>query len=90
MEALIDWLENSRINEMTKKTSADVFGFMGDLTEKGRLRHYQRLLTILSREFSGTYKYAYTADRGGERIFILSKDEEVPDSVILTLKDRLD
>ena len=28
----------------------DVFGFMGDLTEKGRLRHYQRLLTLLSRE----------------------------------------
>lgn len=68
----------------------DVFGFMGDLTEKGRLRHYQRLLTILSREFSASYKYAYTADRGGERIFILSKDEEVLDSVILTLKDKLD
>ena len=62
---------------------------MGDLTEKGRLRHYQRLLTILSREFSVSYKYAYTADRDGERIFILSKDEEVLDSVILTLKDKL-
>lgn len=56
---------------------------MGDLTEKGRL------LTILSKEFSVSYKYAYTADRCGERIFILSKDEEVLDSVILTLKDNL-
>lgn len=38
----------------------DVFGFMGDLTENARLRHYQRLLTVLSREFSSTYRHAYT------------------------------
>ena len=68
----------------------DVFGFMGDLAEKGRLRHYQRLLTVLNREFSTSYSYAYTADRGGERIFILSRDEEVLDSIILALKDKLE
>lgn len=68
----------------------DVFGFMGDLTENARLRHYQRLLTVLSREFSSTYRHAYTTDRGGERIFILSKDEEILDSVITSLKDKLE
>lgn len=73
-----------------KNKKPDVFGFMGNLEEKGRLRHYQRLLVVLSREFSTVYKFPYTADRGGERIFILSKNEDVLDSVILALKDKLE
>jgi hypothetical protein len=54
----------------------DVFGFMGNLEEKGRLRHYQRMLELLSREFK-QYESVYTTDRSGDRIFILSKSEDV-------------
>jgi len=67
----------------------DVFGFMGNLEEKGRLRHYQRMLELLSREFK-QYKSVYTTDRSGDRIFILSKSEDVLDNVILTLQDKLE
>ena len=53
------------IKEQTKlyleKKKPDLFGFVGKLTEKGRLRHYARMLETLSSEYT-IYKHTYTMD----------------------------
>ena len=52
----------------------DIFGYMGDLDEKPRLRHYLRMLQDLERKFK-FYNDVFTNDLGGERFFVLSKFE---------------
>lgn len=67
----------------------DVFGFLGALNEKPRLRHYERLLTLLHREYK-EYDNSFMMDREGDRIFILAKTEDVLDDTIKSLQQKLD
>lgn len=52
----------------------DIFGYMGNLEEKPRLRHYLRMIQDLEKKFK-FYNDVFTRDEGGERIFVLSKFE---------------
>ena len=79
-------------NEVKKyldKYKPDVFGFLGNLTEKPRLRHYERLLTLLHREYK-QYENSFMIDREGDRIFILAKHENTLDTTIASLQQKLD
>ena len=78
-----------QVKKYLDKHNPDVFGFLGDLTEKPRLRHYERLLTLLHREYK-QYANSFMMDREGDRIFILAKNENVLDSTIASLQQKLD
>jgi hypothetical protein len=78
-----------QVKKYLDKHNPDVFGFLGNLTEKPRLRHYERLLTSLHREYK-QYENSFMVDREGDRIFILAKNENVLDSTIVSLQQKLD
>ena len=78
-----------QVKKYLDKHKPDVFGFLGDLTEKPRLRHYERLLTLLHREYK-QYANSFMMDREGDRIFILSKNENILDTTIASLQQKLD
>lgn len=77
-----------QVKKYLDKHNPDVFGFLGDLKEKPRLRHYERLLTLLHREYK-QYDNSFMMDREGDRIFILAKNENVLDSTIASLQQKL-
>lgn len=78
-----------QVKKYLDKHKPDVFGFLGALNEKHRLRHYERLLTLLHREYT-VYENSFMMDREGDRIFVLSKSENVLDSTINSLQQKLD
>lgn len=78
-----------QVKKYLDKHNPDVFGFLGDLKEKPRLRHYERLLTLLHREYK-QYDNSFMMDREGDRIFILAKNENILDSIIASLQQKLD
>ena len=78
-----------QVKKYLDKHNPDVFGFLGDLTEKPRLRHYERLLTTLHREYK-QYANSFMTDKGGDRIFVLAKNDNILDSTISSLQQKLD
>lgn len=58
----------------------DIFGYMGDLEEKPRLRHYLKMIQDLEKKFK-FYNSVFTRDEGGERIFVLSKFESTKETL---------
>jgi hypothetical protein len=79
----------AEVKKYLNKNVPDVFGFLGALTEKPRLRHYERLLTLLHREYS-QYNNSFMTDRQGDRIFVLAKNENILDSTINSLQQKLE
>ena len=78
-----------QVKKYLDKHKPDVFGFLGALNEKPRLRHYERLLTLLHREYT-VYENSFMMDREGDRIFVLAKSENILDSTINSLQQKLD
>lgn len=78
-----------QVKKYLDKHKPDVFGFLGALNEKPRLRHYERLLTLLHREYT-VYENSFMMDREGDRIFVLAKSENILDSTIDSLQQKLD
>lgn len=78
-----------QVKKYLDRHKPDVFGFLGNLTEKPRLRHYERLLTSLHREYK-QYENSFMVDREGDRIFVLAKNENILDSTIASLQQKLD
>ena len=70
-----------QVKKYLDKYKPDIFAFLGDLDEKPRLRHYERLLTLLYREYN-IYEHSFTIDKQGDRIFVLSKTEKLSDRAI--------
>lgn len=58
----------------------DIFGYMGDLDEAPRLRHYLKMIQALEKKFK-FYNIVFTHDDGGERIFVLSKLESIKETL---------
>lgn len=79
----------AEVKKYIEKHNPDVFGFLGALTEKPRLRHYERLLTLLHREYK-QYSNSFMTDRQGDRIFVLAKNENILDSTINSLQQKLE
>lgn len=69
-----------QVHKYLNAVKPDVFGFMGALDESPRLRHYMRILKVLSSEHK-EYNDAFTHDEGGERIFVLSKFESTEETL---------
>lgn len=78
-----------QVKKYLDKYNPDVFGFLGALNEKPRLRHYERLLTSLHREYK-QYNNSFMMDREGDRIFVLAKSDNILDSTIQSLQQKLD
>lgn len=78
-----------QVKKYLDKHNPDVFGFLEDLNEKPRLRHYERLLTTLIREYK-QYANSSMMDTGGDRIFVLAKNENVLYRTIISLQQKLD
>lgn len=80
------------VQKYLSKHNPDIFGFMGKLSEKPRLRHYERLLNQLAGLYP-VYKLAFMEDKGGERIFVLVNTDKVGESVdskiLSKLRDKL-
>lgn len=78
-----------QVNKYILKIKPDIFGYIGNLDEKPRLRHYERLLNQLRFEHK-EYVLAFMEDKGGERFFVLDKTNGTVDSKILNkLRSKL-
>lgn len=71
-----------QVTKYLSKVKPDVFGYLGNLDEKPRLRHYERLLNQLRYEHK-EYTLAFTEDKGGERFFVLDKTNDKVDNKVL-------
>lgn len=77
-----------QVNKYLTKFNPDVFAFLGNLSEKPRLRHYERLLNQLRLEHK-EYVLAYMEDKGGERFFVLDKTNGAVNDELDVLRSKL-
>ncbi len=77
-----------QVNKYLAKFNPDVFAFLGNLSEKPRLRHYERLLNQLRLEHK-EYVLAYMDDKGGERFFVLDKTNGAVNDELDVLRSKL-